>query len=110
MVGDTAESPDAQRRHRIEVHRQGVDPRAVIPSYEGTDLVIVQLHQQAADHLAAALPGLPAGKAPGHLSRQIRQQGRPGIIGYRGSSGCRVSVVSHKPIMIAAAALTRSPT
>jgi DNA-binding transcriptional regulator YhcF (GntR family) len=32
----------------------------------------------------------------------------PGIIGYRGSSDCRILVVSHKLIMIAAAGFTRS--
>jgi hypothetical protein len=69
---------------------------------------IVQFHQQPAEHLAAGLPGLPAGKAPGNPSQQVRQQRGPGIIGYRGSSDCRVLVVSHKPIMIAAAAPTRS--
>ena len=74
---------------------------------DGPAVVIVQLHQQAADHLAAALPGLPPGKAPGHLSQQVRQQRGPGLIGYRGSSDCRVLVVSHKPIMIAAAAPLR---
>jgi hypothetical protein len=67
-------------------------------------VVIVQLHKQPAHHLAAALPGLPAGKAPGHPPQQIRQQRGPGIIGYRGSSDCRILIVSHKPIMIAAAA------
>ena len=75
----------------------------------GPAVVIVQLHQQPADHLAAALPGLPPGKAPGHPSQQVRQQRGPGIIRYRGSSDCRILVVSHKPIMIAAAAPTRSP-
>ena len=58
-------------------------------------------------HLAAALPGLPPGEAPGYLSHQVRQQRGPGLIGYRGSSDCRVLVVSHKPIMIAAAAPLR---
>ena len=72
-------------------------------------VVIVQFHQQPADHLAAALPGLPPGKAPGDLPRKIRQQRGPGIIRYRGSSDCRVLIVSHKPIMIAAAAPTWSP-
>ena len=71
---------------------------------DGPAVVIVQFHQQAADHLAAALPGLPPGKAPSDLSQQVRQQRGPGLIGYRGSSDCRVLVVSHKPIMIAAAA------
>jgi hypothetical protein len=72
-------------------------------------VVIVQFHQQPAHHLAAALPGLPPGKAPGHPSQQVRQQRGPGVIGYRGSSDCRVLVVSYKPIMIAAAAPTRPP-
>src|SRR5213075_1013218 len=53
--------------------------------------------------------GSPGGKAPGYLSQQVRQQRGPGLIGYRGSSDCRVLVVSHKPIMIAAAASLRSP-
>jgi site-specific DNA recombinase len=68
-------------------------------------IVIVQFHQQPADHLGAGLPGLPPGKAPGHPYQQVRQQRGPGIIGYRGSSDCRVLIVSHEPIMIAAAAL-----
>ena len=67
-------------------------------------IMIVQLHQQPADHLAAALPGLPPGEAPGHPSQQVRQQCGPGVIGYRGSSDCRIVIVSQ-PIMIAAAAL-----
>ena len=70
-------------------------------------VVIIQFHQQPAHHLAAALPGLPPGKAPGHLAKQIRQQRGPGIIRYRGSSDCRILIVSHKPIMIAAAAPLR---
>ena len=72
-------------------------------------VVIVEFHQQVVHYLAAALPGLPPGKAPGHLSQQVRRQRVPGLIGYRGSSGCRVLAVSHKPIMIAAAAPTQSP-
>ena len=72
-------------------------------------VVILQLHQQPADHLAAALPGLLAGKAPGYPSQEVRQQRGAGIIGYRGSSDCSVLVVSHKPIMIAAAASLRDP-
>jgi hypothetical protein len=57
--------------------------------------MIVQLHQQPADHLAAGLPGLSPGKAPGHLAQQVRQQRGPGIIGYRGSRDCRIVIVSH---------------
>ena len=60
-------------------------------------VVIVQFHQQPADHLGAGLPGLPPGEAPGHPPHQIRQQRGPGIIGYRGRSGCRILIVSHNP-------------
>jgi hypothetical protein len=60
-------------------------------------VVIVQLHQQPADHLAAALPGLPPGEAPGDPSEQIRQQRGPGIIRYLGSSDRRVMIVSPNP-------------
>jgi hypothetical protein len=42
-----------------------------------------------------------------HPPQQVRQQPGPGIIGYRGSSDCRILIVSHKPIMIAAAAPLR---
>jgi hypothetical protein len=59
--------------------------------------MIFQLHQQAAHHLAAGLPGLPAGKAPGHPSQQVRQQRGPGLIRYRDSRGCRIVIVSHNP-------------
>ena len=69
-------------------------------------VMVLEFHEQAADHLCAGLPGLPPGKAPGHLGEQVRQQRRPAIIGYRGSSGCRFIVVFHKPSMSAAAAPT----
>ena len=72
-------------------------------------VVIFQFHQQPVHHLAAALPGLPPGKAPGHPPQQVRQQRGPGIIRYRGSSDCRILIVSCKPIMIAAAAPLRGP-
>jgi hypothetical protein len=60
-------------------------------------VVIFQFHQQPAEHLAAGLPGLPPGKAPGYPPQQVRQQRGPGIIGYRGSSDCRILIVSHNP-------------
>ena len=47
------------------------------------------------------------GRAPGHPPQQISQQRGPGIIRYRGSSDCRILIVFHKPIMIAAAAPLR---
>jgi hypothetical protein len=65
--------------------------------------------QQAAGHLAAALPGLLPGKTPGHLSQQVRQQRGPGNIRYRGISDCRFLVMSRKLIMITAAAPTQLP-
>jgi hypothetical protein len=73
--------------------------RSAVPGRLGDRLavVIVEFHQQSADHLAAGLPGLPAGKAPGRPSQQVRQQRGPGIIGYRGSRGCRILIVSHNP-------------
>jgi len=71
-------------------------------------VVIFQFYQQPADHLPAGLPGLPPGKAPGYSPQQVRQQRGPGLIGYRGSSDCRILIVSHKPIMIAVAAPRRS--
>jgi hypothetical protein len=76
---------------------------------DGPAVVIIQFHQQPVHHLAAALPGLPLGKAPGYPSQQVRQQRGPGISSYRGSSDCRLLVVSHKPIMIAAAAALPGP-
>jgi hypothetical protein len=60
-------------------------------------VVIFQLHQQPADHLAAAPPGLPPREAPGYLPQQVRQQRGPGIIGYRGRSDYRILIVSHNP-------------
>jgi hypothetical protein len=71
---------------------------------DGPAVAVVQFHQQAVQHLAAGLAGLPPGKAPGDPPQQVGQQRGPGIIGYLGRSDCRVLVVSHKPIMIAAAA------
>jgi hypothetical protein len=50
-------------------------------------------HQQPVHHLAAGLPGLPPGKAPGHPPQQVCQQRGPGIIG----SDCRVLVVPRNP-------------
>ena len=103
-VQDLLVVPDCTRQEMLPV-------RPAVPGRLGDRLavVIVQLHQQPDGHLAAALPGLPPGKTAGHPSQQIRQQRGPGIIRYRGSSDCRILIVSHKPIMIAAAAPTRSP-
>jgi hypothetical protein len=60
-------------------------------------VVIFQFHQQPADQLAAGLPGLAPGKAPGHQPQQVLQQRGMNIIRYRGSSNCRVLIVSHNP-------------
>jgi hypothetical protein len=60
--------------------------------------------------LVAASPGRsvqPVGKAPGYPPQQIRQQRGPGIIRCRGSSDCRILIVPHKLIMIAATAPLR---
>lgn len=73
--------------------------RPAMPGRLGDRLAVVifQLHQQPAYHLPAGLPGLPPRKAPGHPPQQIRQQRGPGIIRYRGSSDCRILIVSHNP-------------
>ena len=89
--------PDRTRREVLQPVRPAMPHRLG----DRPAVMVVQFHQQAADHLAAALPGLPPGKAPGHLPEQVRQQRGPGIIRYRDSSDCRVLIVSHKPIMIA---------
>jgi hypothetical protein len=83
--------------HRACSPRQQVlqPVRPAVPGRLGNRpaIMIVQLHQQPAHHLAAAR--LPPGKAPGHPSQQIRQQRGPGIIRYRGSSDCRILIVSQ---------------
>ena len=73
--------------------------RPAMPGRLGDRLavVIVQLHQQPAHHLAARLPGLPPREAPRHPPQQILQQRGMNIIRYRGSSDCRVLIVSHNP-------------
>jgi hypothetical protein len=68
-------------------------------------VTVFELHEQAVQHPGAGLPGLPPGKASGNFREQVRQHRCAAIIiGYRGSSGCRIIVVFHKPIMSAAAA------
>jgi hypothetical protein len=71
--------------------------------------MVLKFHQEAADHLGAALTGLPPGKAPGYFREQVRQQRGPGLIGYRDSSGCRILIVFHKTIMNAAVACSAHP-
>jgi hypothetical protein len=66
-VHDVLVVPDRSRQQVLQpvrppmAHRLGDRPA----------VVIVQFHQQPADHLPAALPGLPPGKAPGHPSQQV---------------------------------------
>ena len=99
-------------QHQLLVpHRAGQEMlqlmRAPVPDRlpDRPAVLVFQFHEQAIYHLGAGLPGLPPGKAPGHFGEQVRQQLRADIIiGYRGSSGCRIVHVFHKPIMNAAAA------
>ena len=105
-VQDLLVVPDRTRQQMLQPVRPAVPGRLG----DRPAVVIVQLHDQPAHHLAAALPRLPPGKAPRHLPQQVRQQRGPGIIRYRDSSDCRILIVSHIPITIAAAApLTWSP-
>ena len=63
--------------------------------------LLVQFHEQAIYHPGTGLPGLPPGK---HPTEPVRRQRSAAIIGHGCSSGCRIIVVFHKPIMSAAAA------
>ena len=85
--------PDRTRQQVLQPVRPAMPDRL----RDRPAVVIFQLHQQAADHLAAGLPGLPPGKTPGYPPQQVRQQRRPGLIRYRGNSDCRVLIVSHNP-------------
>jgi hypothetical protein len=60
--------PDRTRQQMLQ------PVRPAMPSRLGNRpaVVIFQLHQQPAHHLAAGPPGLPPGKAPGHPAQQIR--------------------------------------
>jgi hypothetical protein len=88
--------PHRSRQEMMQPARPAVADRL----RDGPAVLVLEFHQQAARHLGAGLPGFPAGKAPGHFREQVRQQRRADIvIGYRGSSGCRLIVVFHKPIM-----------
>jgi len=60
-------------------------------------VVVFQLHQQPGHHLPARLPGLPPRETPRHPAQQVIQQPRMNLISYRGSSGCRILIVFHKP-------------
>ena len=92
-VQDPLVVPDRTRQKMLQPVRLAVPGRLG----DRPAVVIVQFHQQPAHHLAAGLPGLPPGKAPGHLPQQIRLQRGPGIIGDRGSSDCRILIVSRNP-------------
>ena len=85
--------PDRTRQQMLQPVRPAMPGRLG----DRPAVMIFQLHQQPADHLAAGLPGLPPRKAPGHPPQQIRQQRGPGIIRYRGSRDCRILIVSHNP-------------
>jgi hypothetical protein len=92
-VQDPLVIPDRTRQQMLQPVRPAMPGRLG----DRPAVMIFQLHQQPADHLAAGLPGLPPGKAHGHPPQQIRQQRGPGIIRYRGSSDCRILIVSHNP-------------
>ena len=57
--------PDRTRQQVLQPVRPAMPHRLG----ERPAVVIVQFHQQPADHLTAGLPGLPPGKAPGHPSQ-----------------------------------------
>jgi hypothetical protein len=102
--------PDRMRQQVLQPVRPAMPSRLS----DRLAVVVFQLRQQPTDHLAAGLPGLPPGKAPGHQPQQIRQQRGPGIIRYRGSSDGRILIASHKPIIpiitAAAASLRGHPS
>ena len=59
-------------------------------------IVILQLRQQAAHHVAAGHAGLPPGEARRDPRHQVIEQALVRIMVYRGLSGCRVIVVFRK--------------
>jgi hypothetical protein len=73
--------------------------RAVVPGSlgEGPAVVIVEFRQQAVHHTTAGRPRLPAGEARSDPRHQVIEQASVPVMVYRGSSGCRVIVVFHKP-------------
>jgi hypothetical protein len=100
------QATDRPRRRRVEnaplipdrARQQVLQPvRPAVPDRLGDRpaVVILQLHQQPAHHLPARLPGLPPRETPRHAAQQVFQQPRVNIVSYRGSSGCRVLIVSH---------------
>ena len=60
-------------------------------------VVILQLAQQAVHHVTAGQAGLPPGEARSDPRHQVIEQARRAVMVYRGSSGCRATVVFHKP-------------
>jgi hypothetical protein len=73
--------------------------RAPVPGRFGDTpaVVILQLHQQATNHVAAGEAGLSPGETRRDPRQQVLQQTRMPIMVYRGLSGCCVIVLFHKP-------------
>jgi hypothetical protein len=64
---------------------------------EGPAVVIAEFGQQAVHHATAGQPCLPAGGVRSDPCHQVIEQASVPVMVYRGSSGCRTSVVFHKP-------------
>ena len=72
--------------------------RALVPDRLGDSpaVVILQLHQQATNHVAAGQAGLPPGEARRDPRQQVIEQARVRTMVYRDISGCCVIVLFHK--------------
>jgi hypothetical protein len=73
--------------------------RALVPDRLGDApaVVVLQLHQQATDHVAAGEAGLPAGETRRDPRQQIPQQTSMRVVVYPDPGGCCVIVLFHKP-------------
>jgi hypothetical protein len=73
--------------------------RTLVPDRLGDApaVVILQLHQQAPNHVAAGEAGLSPGETRRDPRQQVLQQTSMHIVIYPGLSGCCVTVLFHKP-------------
>jgi hypothetical protein len=60
-------------------------------------VVIIQFRQQAVHHIAAGQAGFPPGEARRDPPHQLIEQPPMHAMIYRGTSGCCLIVVFHKP-------------